>query len=87
MDTTNGQMWMFDGNKRWNKFGKAITEQIDEMIKLEAKPDPTGKVRPKPEADFNKEPAPPVELREKLEQTNPTEKPRTKAVPKPPKVQ
>jgi len=84
MDTTNGQLWQNNKNNQWTKMGMPIPEQNAPIV---ITPDPTGKVRPKPEADFNKEPGPPAELRRKLEETNPTEKPLPKAVPKPPKLQ
>jgi hypothetical protein len=54
MDTTNGKIWALHEN-HWEKVGPSIPEQNAEANKQAAVPDPTGKLRPKPEEDFNKE--------------------------------
>ncbi len=54
LDTTNGQLWVFNHVNGWMKWGSPISEQRVEALKPPATPDPTGKLRPKPEEDFNK---------------------------------
>ena len=52
MDTTNGQIWLFDGD-RWSRLSPPIPEANREANKHALLPDPTGKLRPKPEEDRN----------------------------------